>query len=275
MAPLAQAPRPRRHDPRPRAVRHHERRRPQVNAIRDDLIRRGLPARRAVRYARELQAHWEDLRDERLAVGVVLQEAQRQADERLGPTKALVSEAVKHHRRETFGGRHPVLCYLLAPLALAPFVLMAFLLLVILPLSMVFSEPVEDGDADRPPPLTAQQEHRAWNVMLSVYVFSHAWSYVVPAGLAVVCHRRARRKMLSPYWAWPASAAVAVGASLQKVNLGWVPGERPVNFSISYGGWPEPSIVAVALASAALAAWVFHRRRSDLVAQASRLPVEV
>ena len=112
------------------------------------------------------------------------------------------------------------------------------------------------------------------NVMLSVFVLSQAWSYAVPAGLAVVCHRRARRRTLSPCWAWAASAAVALGASLQKVSLRWLPGERPINFSISYGGWPEPSIVAVVLASAALAAWVIHRR-SGLVVQASCLPVGV
>jgi hypothetical protein len=135
----------------------------------------------------------------------------------------------------------------------------------------MFGERVEDDDsAQPPPPLTAQQEQRAWRQMMTVYVFAHAWDYVVPAGLAVVCHRRARRRTLSGGWAWAAAAAVAVGGGLQRVNLGWSPGDRPAMLSLGYGRWPEPSVVAVVLGAAALAAWVMRRSTKSSAPQTVR-----
>jgi hypothetical protein len=254
-------PRPR--PPRGEAKRAHERRRPAINAVRDELIRRGLAARRAVRYARELQAHREDLRDELLATGAGPDAADARADERLGTVKELVAAAVHAHRRESFAGRHPVFAYVLAPFALAPAALIAFVLLVVLPMALLLGEPADDDDSAQPlPPVSAQEQRRDWNVMFGAYVFWHTWAYVVPAGLAAVCHRRARRATLSARWAWAASAAVAVGAGFQRVQLLWVPDARPAQFRLGFGGWPEPSIVAAVLAGAALAAWLIRRSAS-------------
>ena len=260
--------------PRPRAEprRAHERRRPAVNAVRDELIRRGLPARQAVRFARELQAHREDLRDGLLAGGAEPDAADAQADERLGTVKELVAAAVHAHRRERFGGRHPVFAYVLAPFTLAPAALIAFVLLVVLPLALLFGEQADDDDSAQPlPPVSAQEQRRDWNVMFAAYGFWHAWAYAVPAGLAVVCHRRALRATLSARWAWAASAAVAVGAGFQRVHLLWVPDARPAQLRLGFGGWPEPSIVAAVLTSAALAAWLTRRNARTILGQEETL----
>src|SRR4030095_10033024 len=133
---------------------------PAINAVRDDLIRRGLPARQAVRYARELQAHRADLRDELLASATAPDAADAQADGRLGTVKELVAAAVHAHRRERFGGRHPVFAYVLTPSPLAPSALIACVLLVVWPLALLFGEPADDDPAQPSPPVSAREQRR-------------------------------------------------------------------------------------------------------------------
>ena len=245
-------------------VRLHQRRRPAINAVRDELMRRGLPARRAVRYARELQAHWEDLRDELLGNGAPEPAAEAGADQRLGAPRELVAAAVMEHRRERFSARHPVVGFVLVPFGLVPLLPVCLVILVLLPLSLIFGR-VDYGDdredaAAPPPAMTSQETRSVLNVIVPIYVAWYAWAYCVPAGLAVLVHGRARRRTLSPGWAWAASAAVAVSAGMQRIELQWLAKEpRPVTFRFAYGGWPDASILVVVLSVTALAALAVSR----------------
>ena len=240
--------------------RRPERRRPLVAAVRDRLVRRGLAPHVAVRYARQLQAHWEDVRDELLASGTPCSGAEAEADRRLGTADELVAAAVRVHRAESFGGRHPVLAFALLPFLLVPLLPVLVTLVVVLP----FSKPAEDGADAAAVAVDALASKADVRDILRAYWSLRAMTIALPAAAAAYFYRCARRRTLSVGWAWAAAAAVALSGALQDVRLALPRGNGRLSLLVGYGGWPDPGPLCVAIAAAGVVAWLTRRRRDPV-----------
>jgi hypothetical protein len=164
---------------------------------------------------------------------------------------------VKVHRSETFGGRHPVLSFVLLPFVLVPLLPIVVTLLVLAP----FSQPWSD-DAEQTMVAAGSFPSEAdVRDMLRAYWSLQGWTAVVPAAVAVYFYRRARRRTLSLPWAWLAAAAAALSGALQHVRLGLPRDDRGLSLMVQYGGWPSLGPLGLAIAATALAAWLTRTRR--------------
>jgi hypothetical protein len=92
--------------------------RPPHEQLRESLVARGLPEGQASRVAREICDHIMDLRDEAQRDGIPPEAVQDFVDRRLGPLDPIADAVVSEYRGRSFCGRHPVLCFLVAPLPL-------------------------------------------------------------------------------------------------------------------------------------------------------------
>jgi hypothetical protein len=89
-----------------------------LEALRADLIRRGLPRRYVRRVVDELADHQEDL----------MAECSGAADAKLGDMAALAEQIVAEFRASRFAGRHPFLVFVVAPI---PLVILAWMLVLV------------------------------------------------------------------------------------------------------------------------------------------------
>ena len=94
--------------------------RPSHDELRGELRRRGLPPAYIDRLIAELDDHYTDLIDERstgMGAARKLQNDQDALQQRLGEPAQLALFAAEQYHARTFWGRHPLVTYLIAPLA--------------------------------------------------------------------------------------------------------------------------------------------------------------
>jgi hypothetical protein len=96
---------------------------PWPEQLRCELSRQGLPPQYIDRLVEELADHVLDSQTEHASM-----EAQP-AFERLGTTTHLAAAARREFDRHTFAGRHPVLTFVLGPIAFVPLLFVACMLL--------------------------------------------------------------------------------------------------------------------------------------------------
>jgi hypothetical protein len=94
---------------------------PWLEALREDLLRQGLPTEYIVRFIQELDDHIEDLFLEQ--EDIVHTDVERtkpdlieELEQRLGTREELADRAAAEYRKATFSGRHPILMFLFAPI---------------------------------------------------------------------------------------------------------------------------------------------------------------
>lgn len=102
-----------------------------LDALRANLIARGLPARYVRRVVEELQDHQQDIVDERGMVS---------AESRIGDPTVLAERIVAEFRASRFVGRHPALAFVVTPI---PLVIAAWMV-VFLGLALL-SSPLEEA----------------------------------------------------------------------------------------------------------------------------------
>lgn len=85
--------------------------------LREDLLRAGISPRRVNRYVRELSDHREDLIDYLESHGRSSQQAEEEADRRLGNRDVLLLPMLADNRFRSIAARWPALFYLALPLA--------------------------------------------------------------------------------------------------------------------------------------------------------------
>ncbi|MBN9335236.1 hypothetical protein [Devosia sp.] len=86
------------------------------STLREDLLRAGISPRRVNRYVRELSDHREDLIDYLESHGRSSQQAEDEADRRLGDRDVLLLPMLADNRFRSMAARWPALFYLALPL---------------------------------------------------------------------------------------------------------------------------------------------------------------
>lgn len=162
--------------------------------LREDLLRAGISPRRVNRYVRELSDHRADLIDHLQSRGQNRQQAEDEANRRLGGHDVLLLPMLADTRFRSAAARWPALFYLAAPLA-AQFALAAgFAVLLIL----AASSPLRPAMAD----------------LGAGLAFLFMVASVVLSWLAILAAHRRRATMR-----WPILAALAVSALAAAINI--------------------------------------------------------
>jgi hypothetical protein len=184
---------------------------PWLEALRGDLVDRGLPPDYAARFVQELDDHIRDiLQEEEERMHTEMPEAAPRPDfavsvaDRLGPPEVLAEQAVAEYRRTTFAGRHPVWMFVVAPM---PALVLGWFLFVVAG-ALGF-----EGVAYL---LTGGREVAETEVPLALrralYAYFYSSAFVPPALLALWWCRLARRSGRGLRWGLAACLLIALAA---------------------------------------------------------------
>jgi hypothetical protein len=218
------------------------------------LERRGLPRTYIARLVDELDDHICDLIDERNQA--MSMDARRSCDlpDRLGTANHLADAAAAEYRRRTFGGRHPILTFLVAPV---PVLLVLWIGCLTAALLFARSVPYVLGDAYRfegriaaewPPALFAI----AWGLMYAVRVAPPLVAVTLFCWLA-------RRSHVS--WRWTLGAVLLVATLGGLYRAGFEPPSAPGRgqLFLGFGAGGDPMQLLQFLLPLLAAAWFLLR----------------
>lgn len=176
----------------------------RFNSLRDRLTAEGIAPRYAQRLISELAQHWGDLVEAACAEGLSHGEAARHADQQIGTDEAIVEQIRASGRYYAFGRRHPVMCFVVAPV-LALGALSAMCLAVLAGAFVALY-------AVSPPHLEAWHVAFARAVSLSSVPF-------IGAALTGWLFFYARNRSCPMYWAMAACAVLSIAAGLFFIDL--------------------------------------------------------
>lgn len=162
-------------------------------ALREALVARRLPLEYQERFMDELLDHCADLMEENPDMNAITLAT------RMGSPDALAAQAAETVRRRTFGGRHPVLTFILAPIPLVVGAIIAVVFVAAIPLELLGS-------------FIPENRRNSVGAVFSEALFLEAFCWTVrilPFALAAwwFC-RSARRAGLS--WRWPVAACALI-----------------------------------------------------------------
>lgn len=173
----------------------------RLEAVKKLLRRRGAPVAYVQRLMGELAEHREDLMRDLLREGMSPEQAEIEADRRMGEPAELAEGAIEKMRRASFVGRHRVLCLILMPVLLLP--VSWFLLLGVAAWGAGMLSP-----AYRVGSINASS--LAW-----IYITLTLCRDVIPGAIAAGFYLLARRKFCGRVWSFiPGLTAWAVSSIL-------------------------------------------------------------
>jgi hypothetical protein len=195
--------------------------RPQREALRAELQKRGLPRAYIQRLLEELDDHFSDLADDLIST-----ERNRDMsaarmpdfrvndlDERMGSPTELAIFAAEQYRARSFFGRHPVVTFLIAPLPMLALLAAAFYLLVALPIfaTVYFAEHALGW--------TFAIEKYPWFGCGVLAFFSSDLVVLAPLTTVWLLSRVAGRNALT--WRWPTAACALLASIVSLVQFSW------------------------------------------------------
>ena len=177
-----------------------------LDELRTELTRRRLPLDYIERMTCELSDHFHLLLEDRMSTDA---KDLRSVGARLGQARDIATAAADEFRRRHFSGRHPVLMFLLLPMATLP-LLWAALLVVLLLVAKALG--LESGGANLDGPVAATMT--AWMPTILFVVL------LLPVIAAAACMcRLAMRTGVNRKWMVLACSLVAILGGAAVVNV--------------------------------------------------------
>jgi hypothetical protein len=166
----------------------------------EELLRQGLPKKQVDRLVEELTDHAEDVLSENQSI-----DADQALESRLGSPAQLAAVAKEEFKQSTFAGRHPLLTFVVGPIATALGIFAITLLVIAF---VTWSASLIDPEIETNPISSAQNAIVAYRICQTVSLFFRFVPFVLSAWVFVTLSRRTGLHS----WSFLACLVVAVSA---------------------------------------------------------------